>query len=262
MPPDDAGEFEYLPFGDELFGAVTAHFEAAGLGGGDVDVGSKHARQVGFAPIGRAIGGDLHRLAVERLYRHAGLGLFGLEVDHADAVVTVATGDVHGAGKAVLGVDDFALALDEFELLGVFPLNYGTGVDLQVVGDRHAIVVLFEGVVYATAEVGGLFDLGKGFVDDAVGEVVVGLAAGALEAHRGERDLAHFPLVELWFGEDAEDRGDTREQLQTACVAQCGGPKAAAPRTGQAVARCAVGFVPVRGLGLVFFKDSHGVLED
>ena len=123
----------------------------------------------------------------------------------------------------------------------------------EIVGDGIAVEVLIDGVVDTTTEIRGLLDLSEGFFDDAVGEVIVGLTFGAIEAHGGMRDLAHLPLVELRLGEYSEDRGDAGKQLEATGVSQCGGPEAAAPNSGQAVARSAVGFIPVRGLGLVFF---------
>ena len=64
--------------------------------------------------------------------------------------------------------------------------------------------MLLQCFVNPAAEIGGLLHLRKSLLDDAVGEVVVRLALGPVEAHGSECDLAHLPLVELRLGENAK----------------------------------------------------------
>ena len=142
-------------------------------------------------------------MTVEGFDLDAGLGLFGFKVDHTNAVLTVAASDIHGAGKAVVGIDEDFLALDELDLLLRLPGEYGRGVGLQILGDFDAFVMLLNGVVDTTAQIGGLLDLLKRFVDKPIDIVVVGFLGAAFEAQGGKRDLLQLPTIELRLGEDA-----------------------------------------------------------
>ena len=173
VAPYRTDHLEDLPLLAEQIRFVATNLDTTRLCGGDVDVGAIKPIQLLLAPVGCAVRGDLHGLAIVRRHLDARLRLARLEVDDPNSLATELAGNIHGAGEAVIQIDDAELALDELDLLGSLPVEDRLNVNLQFLWNRNALEILVESLVDLAAEIGSLLHLDEGILNDALRKVIV-----------------------------------------------------------------------------------------